>query len=93
MLRKLKSNDWEIEHSSLAKISKQNITYNEARKYACEDIVNNLTRLPALAPCDILEIPKNTKFNFIGRVNTNILGTTPKHLYNDFGNDFNRNCC
>ena len=40
--RKLKSVEWEISRSSLSKL-KKNPTYDECKKYACEDIIKSLT--------------------------------------------------
>lgn len=64
--------EWEISHSSLAKkISNPEIlTYNLCRKYACLNIVKNLTHINTDGK-SIIEIPKGTEFHFIGRVDTN----------------------
>lgn len=65
--------EWEIAHSSLAKkIGNSEISsYDLCRKYACSDIVKNLTHVNTNGE-SIIEIPKSTEFHFIGRVDTNI---------------------
>ena len=70
LIRKLNSKEWQVVHSSLAKIKGSDITYEECRKYACEDIAKN-TKLKFKEEKDfIIEIPKGTSFHFIGRVDT-----------------------
>lgn len=68
----LKRLEWEIAHSSLAKkIGNSEIpNYDLCRKYACSDIVKNLTHINTNGEA-IIEIPKGTDFHFIGRVDTN----------------------
>lgn len=79
------SKEWETKNSSLAKIKGKDLTYKECRKYACEDIVKNLTHLPKELP-PVLEIPKGTDFHFIGRIDTNggPLHNSPEHYYSRF---------
>lgn len=60
---------WEIQHSSLSKIHSGNLSYEDCRRYSCEDIVNNMTKFTEKLPF-IVEIPENSEFNFIGRVDT-----------------------
>ncbi len=64
--------EWEISHSSLAKKINDSeiLTYNLCRKYACLDIVKNLTHINTDGK-SIIEIPKGSQFHFIGRVDTN----------------------
>lgn len=79
--------EWEIAHSSLAKkISNSEIlTYNLCRKYACLDIVKNLTHVNTNGE-SIIEIPKGTEFHFIGRVDTNSRyeSYNPNYYYKTF---------
>lgn len=82
----LKTNEWKIQHSSLAKISKTHVTYEQCRKYACEDIVRNLTHLPDDLPF-VWEIPENEEFHFIGRVDdSSFADNNPIHYYKMFQN-------
>lgn len=83
MLEQLKSKEWEIQQSSLAKISKHEVSYHQCRRYACEDIARNLTHLGEDLPF-IVEIPANTDFHFIGRVDTSWGNNTPFTYYNSF---------
>ena len=86
MFEHLKSQEWEIQHSSLAKISEHKVTYEQCRRYACEDIVRNLTHLPDDFPF-ILEIPENEEFHFIGRVDTTCWAdNNPTSYYKTFEN-------
>lgn len=82
----LKTKEWEIQHSSLAKISKAPVTYEQCRKYACEDIVRNLTHLPDDLPF-VWEIPENEEFHFIGRVDDTLFADNdPINYYKIFEN-------
>lgn len=83
LLNRLGTKEWEIEHSTLAQISKSQVTYEECRKYACEDISSKLTRFPQNSPF-IIEIPEGTEFHLIGRVDTGISGYSPEKYYGDF---------
>lgn len=64
-----KSKEWEVEHSSLARLSTNSITYEQCRNYSRMDIVNNLTHMPDNLPF-ITELPPGTDFNFLVRVDT-----------------------
>lgn len=79
------SKEWETQNSSLAKIEGEGLTYKECRKYACEDIVKNLTHLPRKLP-PVLEIPKDTDFHFIGRIDTSDgrIHNSPEHYFRGF---------
>ena len=79
-----KSKEYQIKHSSLAKISKTEVTYEQCRKYACEDICSNLTHLNLTKKSSVVEIPYGTEFHFIGRVNTNSGGYRPEAYYETF---------
>lgn len=79
----IKKREWEVSHSSLAKISEKEVTYEECRRYACEDIVKNLTKLPDTNAPFVVEIPANTEFHFIGRVATGFWGTSDLKGYNE----------
>ena len=68
--QKLKSFEWEISRSSLAKL-KRNPTYEECKKYSCEDIISSLIYEGENLPF-ITEIPKGKPFNFLIRVGTDI---------------------
>lgn len=84
MLKRIRSKTWEIEQSSLARNSKSlTVTYEQCRKYACEDITNNLMHIPKDIS-SILEIPKGTDFHFIGRIDTSISSNIPRGYYKDF---------
>ncbi|MBQ2835572.1 MAG: hypothetical protein IJE68_01895 [Clostridia bacterium] len=83
MLELLKSKEWEIEQSSLAKISKDEISYEQCRSFACEDISRSLTHLGDDLPF-IVEIPENTEFHFIGRVDTTFGNNTSSPYYKSF---------
>lgn len=85
MQERLKTKQWEVQQSSLAKLSEHEITYEQCRKYACEDIVRNLTHFPEDLPF-ILEIPENEEFHFIGRVDTSFGNNTPGPYYESFEN-------
>lgn len=77
---------WEIEHSSLAKknVNKEILSYNLFRKYACSDIVKNLTHIK-LNGESIIELPKGTDFHFVGRVDTNASDSyQPNPYYRSF---------
>ena len=74
---KMKSIEWEIERSSLAKIN-GSATYEECRKYACNDIAKNITYMSAELPF-IIDIPKGAPFHFLVRVGTNKQFGDPNH--------------
>ena len=84
MRKRAKSTKWEAQNSSLAKISKQETTYEQCRKYACEDIVSKLTHIEKQEVPFIVEIPENEEFHFIGRVNTTQGGNISKIYYKTF---------
>lgn len=74
---------FEVEHSTLARIN-QNASYEECRKYACEDIARNITHILQDMP-DVIEFPKGENFHFIGRVDTNGYNENiPDEYYNSF---------
>ena len=84
MRERVKDREWERMQSSLAKISKD-ATYEECRKYACEDIANKLTYIQKQDIPFIVEIPKGTEFHFIGRVDTNTIRMNiPEAYYQKF---------
>lgn len=70
MRERARTIEWEIKQSSLAKISKHEPTYEECRNYACKDIISQLTHIKKQDIPFVIEIPENTDFHFIGRVNT-----------------------
>ena len=79
----MRSKEWEISRSSLAKI-KKNPTYNESREYACKDICSN-TLIEEQG--FISELPKGSRFSFLVRVGTNLLGPNdPAKYYEQFEN-------
>ncbi len=75
--------DWEISHSSL--IRSRNATYSQCREYSCSSIVNHLTKV-TVSQGEIIEIPKGTPFNFIGRVDTSMVPNNPISYYQSFIN-------
>lgn len=81
----LKSKEWEVRKSTLAKISDKEVTYEEGRRYACEDIVSKLTKISTLHQT-FIDIPKGNEFHFIGRVDTNIYSNDPERYYKSFKN-------
>lgn len=83
LLARLNTKEWEVQNSTLAKISKTPVTYEICRKYACEDISSKLTRFPKNSPF-IIEIPEGTEFHFVGRVDTGISGDSPEAYYGTF---------
>lgn len=88
--KKMRGIDWEISRSSLAKI-KKSPSYEECRKYACEDICANLTRSEGQSPF-IIELPRGTKFNFMVRVGTEIFSPIgPNHPSSYLSQFFKRN--
>lgn len=78
----LKSKEWEIQKSTLAKVSNKEVTYKECRRYACEDIINKLTKVSKLG--QVFDIPKGKEFHFIGRIDTNIYSNEPDRYYKSF---------
>ncbi len=83
LIGRLKTKEWEVQNSTLAKISKMPVTYDACRKYACEDISRSLTRFPENSPF-IIEIPEGTKFHLMGRVDTGLSGESPTAYYGNF---------
>lgn len=81
---KHKTTEWEIENSTLTKISKKLPTYEECRRYACDSIVEGMTKISSKERQFFIEIPKGEEFHFIGRVYTEHLGLTPENYYRDF---------
>lgn len=83
---KMKSEEWEIQHSSLAKkMNSNNVTYEQCRKYACVDISNRtINKSIPKEKSFILEIPKGKEFHFIGRVSTCLDGNEPIPYYKAF---------
>lgn len=79
-----KSKEWQIQNSSLAKTNNR-VTYDQCRKYACEDICKK-TMITTISREFIIEIPKEKEFHFIGRVSTVIHSEKYKveTYYNDF---------
>lgn len=80
---KLKSTEWEISRSSLSKL-KKNVSYDDCKFYACNDIANNLNHISLDLPF-IIDLPKGSIFNFLVRVGTGLL--TPNDVetyYNQF---------
>ena len=84
--KKLKSVEWEISRSSLAKL-KKNPTYDECKKYACENIIKSLTYEGEDLPF-ITEISRGMSFNFLIRVGTDLAGdpNDPETYYKQFEN-------
>ena len=82
--QKLKSIEWEISRSSLAKL-KRNPTYDECKEYACKDIIEALTYEGENLPF-ITEIPRGKPFNFLVRVGTDITSNPndPEVYYKQF---------
>lgn len=75
---------WEVHHSSL--IRSMNATYEQCRAYSCQDIVNGLTKL-SVKKGEIVEIPPNTPFHVIGRVDTSyVCKNIPETYYATFKN-------
>ena len=81
-MKKLKSKDWEIKHSSLALSLKKQVSYDECRNYACNDIANT-THIDENLPF-IYEIPKGTPYNFLVRIDTCEVGYNKEEYYNSF---------
>ncbi len=77
-----KSEEWEAEHSSLARIAKGSFTYQQCREHACNSIASGLTRIDEEVP--IVEIPKGVDFHFIGRVDTEWHKNDPPTYYGSF---------
>ena len=81
LIEEEKIKEWEIQHSSLAKkMNYFGVTYEQCRKYACEDI-SNRTISQVNGKNFILEIPEGEEFHFIGRVNTSFNGNHPNSYY------------
>lgn len=70
MIERIRNKEWERINSSLAKIN-PNVSYEECRRYACEDIIKNLTTLPKNLP-SFYKLSKEKDFHFIGRVDTQL---------------------
>lgn len=82
MIKRIRDTKWERKNSSLARIN-PNASYEQCRKYACEDIVKNLTILPSNLP-SFYELPRETDFHFIGRVCNQICEATIEEYLEDF---------
>lgn len=84
-IRHMQLKEWEVKHSSLFKKGNFDATYEQCRKYACNDISNCTLNHDALnEKSSVLEIPKGNEFHFIGRVNTSIGGNNPTSYYETF---------
>lgn len=84
MRKRAKSKKWEVKNSSLGRMTNQKATYDKCREYACTDITSKLTHIKkSNVPC-IVEIPANSEFHFIGRVNTKQGKVTKKTYYETF---------
>lgn len=81
---KHKTKEWEVENSALAQISKNVPTYEACRRYACESIIEGITKISFKERQFIIEIPKGEEFRFIGRVYTGRSCLTPENYYRDF---------
>ncbi len=80
---------WQIKHSSLGKISNRQVTYQECRDFACQNIVNSLTKIPEINDSStIIDLPLNTDFHFLTRVDTYMMDGSydPYHYYQEFEN-------
>lgn len=76
--------DFEVQKSSFARKAQKEVSYDECRSYACEDIARRLTHIQGDMP-DIIEIPKEKGFHFIGRVDTSgFEENTPDAYYKAF---------
>ena len=73
--------EWEIKHSSFAKLKQGEATYSECRKFACRDIAKNTTKIPKRKVPFVIDIPKGTDFHFIGRVDTSDKGSNHVKSY------------
>ncbi len=85
LIEESKLEEWEIKHSSLFLKEKFDVTYEQCRKYACEDISNRTINqaIPKEGPF-VLEIPEGKEIHFIGRVDTNINRNEPISYYETF---------
>lgn len=83
LMEEFRTKEWQVKHSSLAKITKCEVTYEQCRKYACEDISSRLTHPVKIGDTFIIEIPKGVDFHFIGRVDTSRGGDVSSY-YKDF---------
>ena len=84
LIKQFKSKEWQTKHSSLAEISEGEVTYEQCRKYACEDIAKKLTYPIQENKFFIIEIPEGTEFHFIGRVDTSQGGNKTNSYYKTF---------
>ena len=78
----LRTEEWQIKHSSLTKIS-NSPSFKECKEYACKDIASK-TRLTIKDHSPIFEIPPGKEFHFIGRVDTSRNEDNPEAYYRDF---------
>ena len=83
--KKMRSKEWEISRSSLAKVQK-NPTYKECREYACKDICLH-TQIEEQG--FVSELPRGSKFSFLVRVGTKLSNPNDPSTY--FGQFENRN--
>lgn len=83
MRTRVRDKEWEIKQSSLFRIKQGNVTYEECRRYASEDIVNNLTRIFNIES-HVIELPYGTDFHFLGRVYTGVGSVNVERYYEQF---------
>ena len=83
-MKKIKSKEWEIIHSSLALTSNNKVTYEDCRNYASTNIAK-LTYIDENLPF-ISEIPKGTIYNFLVRVDTCKTSYNKEEYYKAFKN-------
>lgn len=69
---------WETLHSSLGRMG--NVNYNQCRSFACKNIAEELTKID-VKKGEIIEIPQNIPFHFIGRAYTANWGNNPENYY------------
>lgn len=82
LYKHLKTEEWERANSSLGRINKS-ASFEECRDFSRTDIANGTTL--SLDPSQkFIELPKETEFHFIGRVNTNNVGSSPDWYFNSF---------
>ena len=75
--------EWEIHHSTNF-LRTQNTNYDQCRAFACESIVNGLTKI-YVKKGEIVDIQKGVPFHFIGRVDTSNGNNSPQRYYQAFG--------
>lgn len=79
MMSVVEKRNWETSHSSFIRLN-SNATYEQCRAYACEDILNGLTKI-SIQKGEVIEIPYGTPFHFIGRVDTSWSDNNPSEYY------------